>query len=129
MALRPSNSKDLADQALKILTNARRNIRTECSEWRQRVITNGDRPAIMAAYALRDVGTRIVGFLDTIAANQVSVVEALGIYNMTQSDLTAEYTAVRSAAEALRDINLDGSTFNTVTSQILSGLAADVSLF
>ena len=106
-------SLKIAQQATDLLSNVRRDIRASATEYKGRL----DNVQWTAAYTRTQVnaqGTALVALLQKVADNQSAVTAALVDWQVSVEDTTADYTQLRSAAEAMRDATA-GNVLATLT--------------
>ena len=92
----------IAQQAVSILGNVRRDVLAEANKLKARLDANEWTAAYVATTA-NGVGTQLVASLQRIATHQSAVETALTNWSVSVPDTTADYQELRSAAEAMRD--------------------------
>lgn len=117
---------NLAQQATQLLANARRDLLASAAEYKGRL----DRNEWTAAYTRTQVnsqGTALVALLQKVADAQTAVETALLEWQVSINDTRANYTQLRTAAEAMRDATV-ANVLTTLT-QILTNVPAKTRLW
>lgn len=119
-------SLTIAQQAIAILSNVRRDILAEASSLNARIVGN-QWTASFAAETANGLGVRFVASLQKIADNQARVKEALSVWSVSVAETEADYNQLRQAADAMK--NATAANIQATLSGILSQVPEKVRLF
>lgn len=112
---------NLSQQATTLLSNVRRDLRSECATLKARLDANEWTAAYVQVQA-NNQGNALVALLQKLADHQAAVEAALLEWSVPVQDTRDDYNLLRTAAEAMRDAT--AANVSATLTQILSQVPA-----